>query len=489
MYGDFARVTFDALKSYNRVLQQQGRVQLEADWNEQGAIFLHLLRTLVTDLVGPAAGPESNCGFSVVTREWLQKLPASDKRREWIKLLTEAGDFVISKGHYYVDGLLCDNPRIVSYLKQTAQIGGPPEKMEVTTDDSLYLAYLDVVEHSVFAAEDPSLLEVAIGIETAIRARQSWVVRTVPLKSGKALADMEPSWDDLVDRWQSASRGWLKCRAGGGSEGPSSDPCNVAPQSRYRGPENQLYRIEVHQGGTIEPAKRSKNRGKGNEPAEYDDRPTFKFSRVNGSAVFQIETLAGDVATLADLGKDDRFNLDEGDWVEILDDTTILPETPGPLRKIVAVDTFTRQVTLAPATGAPAGVYPDRHPIMRRWDQRHGEAKGRGLRLRDGVAPIELDEWIPLEDGIEIFFQAPDDATGAVVFRSGDYWLAPARVATGGIIDWPPGDDGPKAIPPHGVAHHYAPLAILKVENKELTVFSQCRRVFEIPTKILQKVL
>ena len=49
MYGDFARVTFNALNNRSRVLMQQGRVQLEADWNEQSAIFLHLLRTLAKD--------------------------------------------------------------------------------------------------------------------------------------------------------------------------------------------------------------------------------------------------------------------------------------------------------------------------------------------------------------------------------------------------------------------------------------------------------
>ena len=39
MKGDFSRDTFDPAKQFTRVLMQQGRVQLDADWNEQIAIW------------------------------------------------------------------------------------------------------------------------------------------------------------------------------------------------------------------------------------------------------------------------------------------------------------------------------------------------------------------------------------------------------------------------------------------------------------------
>ena len=41
MQGDFTRDTFDVRHHYTRVLMQQGRVQLDADWNEQTAIRTH----------------------------------------------------------------------------------------------------------------------------------------------------------------------------------------------------------------------------------------------------------------------------------------------------------------------------------------------------------------------------------------------------------------------------------------------------------------
>ena len=66
MKGDFSRDTFDVTKHFSRVLQQQGRVQLDADWNEQTAILLHYLRTLAADLIGPFAGPTGEAlGFQI----------------------------------------------------------------------------------------------------------------------------------------------------------------------------------------------------------------------------------------------------------------------------------------------------------------------------------------------------------------------------------------------------------------------------------------
>jgi hypothetical protein len=60
------------------------------------------------------------------------------------------------------------------------------------------------------------------------------------------------------------------------------------------------------------------------------------------------------------------------------------------------------------------------------------------------------DVWIDLEDGVQIRF-----TTGGE-YRTGDYWLIPARVATGNI-EWPQDHKlNPQPLPPHGVEHHYA---------------------------------
>ena len=64
--------------------------------------------------------------------------------------------------------------------------------------------------------------------------------------------------------------------------------------------------------------------------------------------------------------------------------------------------------------------------------------------------------------------------TPAAVYRTGDYWLIPARVASCDIL-WPPAADGPKPVTAHGVQHHYAPLAIIDQTGTAIAV--DCRRI------------
>ena len=55
--GRLQRVTFDLTRHDSGVLDEQGRVTLDADANEQVAILLHYVRTLGSDLLGPHAAP------------------------------------------------------------------------------------------------------------------------------------------------------------------------------------------------------------------------------------------------------------------------------------------------------------------------------------------------------------------------------------------------------------------------------------------------
>ncbi len=47
-----------------------------------------------------------------------------------------------------------------------------------------------------------------------------------------------------------------------------------------------------------------------------------------------------------------------------------------------------------------------------------------------------------------------------MTYRTGDYWLIPARTIIGDVL-WPQDLSGnPDPLPPHGVKHHYALLAV-----------------------------
>ena len=82
MKGDFTRDTFNKDKRFSRVLMQQGRVQLDADWNEQTSILLHYLRTLATDLIGPHGGPANRLGFAITPHD-TEGLPSARDTTMW----------------------------------------------------------------------------------------------------------------------------------------------------------------------------------------------------------------------------------------------------------------------------------------------------------------------------------------------------------------------------------------------------------------------
>lgn len=63
--GDFTRLRFDPRRHYSGVRMQQGRVQLDADWNEQVDVVAHRIRTGTFDLVGPSGAPAAAAGFAV----------------------------------------------------------------------------------------------------------------------------------------------------------------------------------------------------------------------------------------------------------------------------------------------------------------------------------------------------------------------------------------------------------------------------------------
>ena len=67
MKNDASRNTFDARKHYSGVRMQQGRVQLDADWNEQGDIIAHRAETEASDVIGPSGGPLAGAAFQIVT--------------------------------------------------------------------------------------------------------------------------------------------------------------------------------------------------------------------------------------------------------------------------------------------------------------------------------------------------------------------------------------------------------------------------------------
>lgn len=442
MAVDITRDTWDRTKHFSRVLMQQGRVQVDADFNEQVAILLHYVQTVVADLIGPYAGPQEGAGFAIGVRP--------GNRPNTID------DLTIGAGHYYVDGILCENDAEATYYTQADY---PLDREVDELPDPPFLVYLDVWERQITAYEDPDIREVALGgADTAARTKVVWQVRLLKLDGGNNCGDIDPTWEDLVGRWRPANRGRLKAKARDPQESDLAEPCVIPPESRYRGIENQLYRVEIHRGGR-------------------DGEASFKYSRENATVVFPIRSIEGTEVTLEDLGRDSRFGLQAGDWVEIVDDDAVLQdrahdERATSLIQVVDIDPIDLIVTLDRAPTAVVGQNPLRHPLLRRWDQRQGDPARGGLQIgNNGVVTVVEGRWFTLEEGVQILFQPPPGGEPPTEYRAGDYWLIPARTATGDV-EWPGDVGNPEARPPHGVEHHFAPLAVIGIGN---TLGGDCR--------------
>ncbi len=435
MQGDFTRLTFDETKNYSRVLMQQGRVQLDADWNEAAEIQLYLLRALAADLIGPHGGPGGAAlGFEIGVAKEVKDGREQDVPR----------DFKIGVGHYYVDGILCvsDGRRFSAQPGFAKDVFGDLEKKEPQT----CLVYLDVWERHVSYIEDEdenrsSIREVALrGLDTATRAQVVCQVRCLPITASNP-PDFKADYNAFLDELKKAR---LTPRRGGGltararrTPSDNSAACTTAPEARYRGAENQLYRVEIHKPGELGEA-------------------TFKWSRENGSVVFAVKSAGADNVALEGLGRDGRLGLTPDGWVEIVDDDYVLQNRAEPLRQIKEINIDEMNLILKTSASSTVGQNRAKHPLLRRWDS-------------PGEITVKMDAaenggWLALEDGIEIKFEAGQDE----VFRTGDYWLIPARVATGDV-EWPGPPNPPDAqlvfLSPHGIEHHYAPLAIISVDN------------------------
>ena len=133
---------------------------------------------------------------------------------------------------------------------------------------------LDVWEGYFTYVEDDHIREAALGgPDTCSRAKVAWQVKVLlrPVAATTTTFDCN-SLDALLPL------GTGKLRARARLDKPSTELCVIPPESRYRGAENQLYRVEVHKGG---------------EATNDATGATFKWSRENGSVTFPIRWPSG----------------------------------------------------------------------------------------------------------------------------------------------------------------------------------------------------
>ena len=440
MSGDYSRLTFDPAQDYEGVLLQQGRPLTDADWN--GLVGQHNRRiqagaydTFGADAVVPLNTPD---GF---------------------KLALAGGQFSIGRGRIYVDGLLAENHGMppVAWDPALAEPygAGPvpydqqpywPAPAPLPTGTGPHLVYVDVWRREVTQFQAPALVDQALGIDTTTRLQTVWQVKVLANDQGASLTcDTDPAsipgWAALT----APSAGRLSTATASFGE---SNPCLIPPSGGYTGLENQLYRVEIHDGGAPGTA-------------------TFKWSRDNASVETRVSAFT-DASTLVveSVGKDGVLRFKDGDWIEVLDDWLELAGAPGELHRIVlggGVDDATRTITLdTPVTAGRFNEDPSRHTRIRRWDQ-----GGQVLRTDTAtptpyvdlgaagatgaiIVPEDATAMIGLESGIAVSFAV--SASGGV-FKPGDWWVFAARSADASVelLDH---------APPRGIHHHCARLGL-----------------------------
>lgn len=511
MKGDFSRIRFEPHQHYTDVLDQQGRVAYDADHNEQRFIDRHRRTIETVDVIGEYGAPMHDAGFAIGLTGTTLSIGAG---RYYVHGLVCENDAALS---YDEQPFLTAPADLTGVLEELWRLRGNGcvqvflevwQRMITALDDGCLgepalgqadttvrmqtvwrvVANLTVPDSSsqggatLLTRTRATGVRIAGTIESDARAAliRNQVARTSLLfnnpapKTGLAATGLAPdagvatvataadpqaeitkppapcSCDAMYAAAPAVHSGTLSAQV---STADADCGCQPIPAAGYTGLENQLYRIEVQRGGTL-------------------DTATFKWSRENGSVVVPVHRVSGNKVTVTSLGMDANLGFKEGEWVELSDDTDLfgdIPDQPGLLYKIQQIDrpsmTLTMTMTVQP-------VDPARHARMRRWDQAGTAARATGVALSAN--------WITLENGIQIRFN-----TGT--YYAGDAWTIAARTATG-QIDWPPcGSDGNPFQPPHYTHVYRAPLACIhanvrridtRVSNASPFIVDDCRRLF-----------
>ena len=440
MAGDYTRYTFRPEDDRAAVLLQQGRVQLDADFNELVELLDRRSRVETVDIIGRTGVPRSTIvGFEIAG---------------------SGADLTIGIGRCYVDGLLAENRGGGAQRFEPVwgeHIGSDPTRVDrqpylrpapAPPTTGRHLVYLDVWYREITAAEQPELVEPAVGVDSATRLQTVWAVRVLEADLRASTCadnwDAEPSW--VAATAPSAAR--LTTSATGTPL--ATDPCLVLPAGGYRGVENRLYRVEIHDDGS-DPAR----------PA------SMKWSRDNGSVAVEITAVTDPAGAnprvgVRRIGRDSILRFHDGDWVELLDDALEISGRPGVMARIApgGVDAQANTLTLTQPLDGTIDLA--RRPRVRRWDQVADVDPQRGVVVI-GTTPATFD----LEDGVTVQIAVDGGRP-----RVGDFWAFAAR--TSGIADPAPYVELLVSEPPRGIRHHYARLAIIEAGE----VVADCRVIY-----------
>jgi Family of unknown function (DUF6519) len=456
MGSDRARISYDERQRYRSVVMQQGRVTLEADWNESQTIAGEESRKDLLDIVGPAGTPDN--GYAVT-------FPAP------------GFDFQVGPGTMYVGGMRSYLSKSVLYSQQSDWLDNVIDSDWAPVPDQApgnEYVYLFLREQEVSAVEDSDLKDVALGgPDTAQRTRLiQHIVRAVTI--GKdcsgALAGAESAWatqgltfDPATMRLTSSSTMLVEFTDTGGAP----TPCDPVAQGGYLGADNQLIRVQISSAGS-----------------QFDSGPgpRFLWGYDDASFLYRVNVVDPKTLKLQSTPIDAEHQPKAGQAVEVLMAAAQL----GNGEFVAAPDGFvttlaaaynpdTQTISLDSPLPAVYGVVNPKDPQPERVY----------LRVWQQELPFTSGTPVPLGDtGVQVTLQTAKSAP----FHLGDYWMFAVRPSTPQKVY--PERYLTAAQSPDGPREWICPLAVIAwLPSGGGRVIADCRNSFDNLVDLTRKKL
>jgi hypothetical protein len=437
MRGDFSRFTFNPLNNYLSVLKQQGRIDLDADWNEQAEIGSEILRQLTADILGQFAVP---LGPNEITPDNSRTLAITDFT------IGKGGviDFKIGHGIAYVGGYQLRLPVEYTYRSQ-ADLPEP----EMPTADGDLLVYVEVWKKSVNYIDDELIREPALGgPDTCLRAKAVGQVKVITVSG---IADPHGAFEYLSNIPKNSNmtltlgmdQSAFQIPLGFGEIEPAGGPI----------PGNLHFRLELHRGIT--------SNGTASEGLKWSDENAAVMARIIRNIdnktflVDEPEPIIGE-----------SFKAD--DWIEISNSASELRRQGSQITRISNIENVEEGVMITTEreihpmlvrrkNGGREGLHLELSPRLRRWS--------------GYISPLASKTVYDLGQGVKAIFGLPERKH---FFDPGDYWTFALRDRNYNKMFAPQ-----KALP-SGICKHRHPLAIIRRAGKrQAGDIIDCRRFFK----------
>ncbi len=438
MKGDFSRFNFKPGNNYLSVLKQQGRVDLDSDWNEQTEIWNERYRQLICDSLGCLAVPLCP---NEITSDNSSALRIDKFSRGSGGII----DFSIGCGVAYIGGYPCSFEKDMMFRAQPDY--PEPEFPEGSGD---VLVYVEVWNKTISYIDDEAIREPALGgPDTCLRQKLVAQVKfeyvsdeiDTPRKAEEYIADVFSGNDLLLTLKIEETAYQIPISFGEVDVGGGLIPGNLH------------FRVELHRGA-------DSNGG-------YSEG--LKWSDENAATVVRVLSVVGnDSLIVEEVEAVTGESLKEGDWVEISNFLTEHHRQGGQMARIGTIthDETGLQITLDSLI----------HPLLRRFQigsrSRPKYFLAPRLRRWSGyISPVSEKTVYDLGRGIKATFH---DEGKRRNLRAGDYWTFAIRdMAYNKRF-------APRKAFPDGVKVYRHPLAIIKFKGKKrVSRIIDCRRFFK----------